>query len=145
MFKLITTILIFSIAMPVMARDYSDVTPTTTGRYIRVQYYSDEDTKDVQYNLEGIDRYNDCKRAGGELYVGDILSFDCSSYTSHEDYLQQKMTEIEQRKTDQRTPVVGNSHAGNEELLKRIDELEKQVNKPNWIQRLFNWFINLFN
>ena len=60
---------------------------------VRVTYYSNQLDETITHNLEGTDRYEKCKASNSLLYVGDVLSFDCTAYVSYNDYIEKKIQE----------------------------------------------------
>ncbi len=77
-----------------------DYAHNDTTNSVKVAYNSPNLNKTMAYYLEGTKRFDDCKKANGLLYGYNgkypyTLSFNCTDYTNHSDYLQKKITETE--------------------------------------------------
>jgi len=101
----------------------------------RITFYSIELKKNITRNFEGTDRYNQCKANSGLLYVGDVLSFNCTDYVDYDDYLEKKMEEnVESLKTSPPSDVSGLQFQVEslelliQQLLSRIEVLEAMLN-----------------
>lgn len=95
----------------------------TTG-IVKIKYYSDSLERYFEHNFEGTKRFDDCKTFGSNI------SFDCSSYTDYEDYLQKKMSENELANTVQTIQISNESSLWVEifDLRARIEALESLLN-----------------
>ncbi len=110
----------------VQSASYDRISNST--RVHTISYYSDLDEKTVKYNLEGTKRFDDCKRDNGLLYKNGVLSFNCTDYTTHEDYIQFKINERENPVVQ---PVDNIGTCDHTELETRVTALETFINTIN--------------
>ena len=123
-FIMLGIILLVSIVTAITYQIDYDIGDSATNDSVIITYHSDELGTDIVQNFESESRFNTCKgEADDKIWVVDnvfglVLNFDCSPYNTYEDYLQSKM----QENIDARTNTNNNTNA-----IDRIIELETEI------------------